>query len=106
MNEDASTAFKASWKPSLRLLGAWTLLDLLFNVRYPGPEPALWYLLPSLDATVLIAIVTIFASRGRRTPRAIVVLAVALVMAVRVFRIGDGVNRRYFDRPLNLGLDL
>ena len=106
MNEDASNAFEASWRPSLRLLGAWTLLDLLFNVRYPGPEPALWYLLPSLDATALVAVVTIFASRGRRTPRALVVLAVVLVMAVRVFRIGDGVNRRYFNRPLNLGLDL
>jgi hypothetical protein len=117
VNKDASTpselrevgaraAFKTSWRPSLRLIGGWTLLDLLFNVRYPGPEPALWYLLPSLDATALVAIVAVFAGRGRRTPRAIVVLAAVLVAAVRVFRIGDGVSRRYFNRPLNLGLDL
>jgi hypothetical protein len=44
------------WRTILRLLGAWTLLDLLCNVRFPGPEPALWYLLPSLDATALLVL--------------------------------------------------
>jgi hypothetical protein len=88
------------------LLGAWTLLDALFNLRYPGPEPALWFLLPSLDAAVLMAIAAAFAARGRRMPRAIVVAAAVLVAAVRLFRVGDGVNRRYFNRPLTLGLDL
>src|SRR5882724_10019277 len=93
------SAFKASWRPSPRLLGAWTLLDVLVNARYPAPEPALWYLLPSLDATALVATVTVFAARGRRTPRAVLLLAAVYVTVVRVFRLGDGVNRRYFNRP-------
>jgi hypothetical protein len=97
---------RPSWRPPLRLLGGWTLLDALFNVRTPAPEPALWFLLPSLDATVLVAIAAAFAARGRRMPRAIVVTAAVLVAAVRLFRVGDGVNRRYFNRPLTLGLDL
>jgi hypothetical protein len=97
---------RRSWRAMARLLGGWTLLDLLFNVRFPAPEPALWYLAPSLDATVLVAIAALYARRGRRAPRAIVLAAAVLVVAVRLFRIGDGGSRRYFNRPLNLRLDL
>ena len=103
MNRDA---LNTSRRAILRLLGAWTLLDLLCNVRFPGREPALWYLLPSLDATALLAAVAFFAARGRRTPRALVVLGAVLVTAIRLFRFADGGSRRYFNRPINLGLDL
>lgn len=96
----------SSWRPPLRLIGAWTLLDVLFNARTPAAEPAFWFLLPSLDATWLIAIAAAFAARGRRVPRVIVVAAAVLVAAVRLFRVADGVNRRYFNRPMTLGLDL
>src|SRR5437868_5097171 len=106
MSVGGSHQRKAGWFAALRLLGAWTLLDLLCNARYPGPEPALWYLLPALDATFLVAMVAGFAARGRRVPRALIVVASVLIVAVRLFRIGDGVNRRYFNRPLTLGLDL
>jgi hypothetical protein len=103
VNKDARDA---SWRPTLRFLGAWTLLDVLCNVRFPGREPALWYLLPSLDATALLALVAFFAARGRRVPRALVILGAALVSVVRLFRFADGGSRRYFNRPINLGLDL
>jgi hypothetical protein len=99
-------ALNASCRMTLRLLGAWMLLNLLCNVRFPGLEPALWYLLPSLDATALLALVALFAARGRRTPRALVALGAILVTAVRLFRFADGGSRRYFNRPINLGLDL
>jgi hypothetical protein len=102
VNKDAPNT---SWRSTLRLLGAWTLLDLLCNVRFPGLEPALWYLLPSLDATALLALVALFAARDRRTPRALVLLGAAFVTAVRLFRFADGGSRRYFNRPINLGLD-
>jgi len=95
-----------SVRMTLRLIGAWTLLDLLCNVRFPGREPALWYLLPSLDATALLVLVAAFAVRGRRMPRSLVVLGALLVTAIRIFRIADGGSRRYFNRPINLGLDL
>ena len=103
MNKEA---LNASWRPTLRLLGAWTLLDLLCNVRFPGLEPALWYLLPSLDATALLALVAFFTARNRRAPRVLVILGAVLVTAVRLFRFADGGSRRYFNRPINLGLDL
>jgi hypothetical protein len=98
-------SFHRSWRPALRLVGAWTLLDVLFNLRAPAPEPALWFLLPSLDATALLALAAVFGARGRRMPRALIGLLAALVVAVRVFRIADGVSRRYFNRPFSLGLD-
>ena len=103
VNKDA---LNTSCRMTLRLLGAWTLLDLLCNVRFPGLEPAFWYLLPSLDATALLAFVAFFAARERRTPRALVVLGAMLVTVVRLFRFADGGSRRYFNRPINLGLDL
>jgi hypothetical protein len=90
----------------LALLGAWTVLDLLFNVRYPAPEPPGWYLLPSLDATALLAVAALCARRGARLPRALVVAAAVFVVLVRLFRVGEGVTIRYFNRPLSLALDL
>jgi hypothetical protein len=92
--------------PALGVVVAWTVLDLLFNVRYPDLPPPCWYLLPSIDATVLLAALAFLVSRGRRLPRsALVALALAIVV-VRVFRIADGLVVRYFNRPIELGLDL
>jgi hypothetical protein len=95
-----------SWRPTVRLLAAWTLLNLLFNLRFPAPGAGLSSLLPSLDATALLALVALFAARDRRTPRAIIIAAAILATAVRLFRIADGGSLRYFNRPFNLGLDL
>jgi hypothetical protein len=91
---------------ALRLAAAWTVLDVLCQMPLPGPEPPARALLPALDATVLVAIVAVFAWLGRRVPRAFVVAAAVFVTAVCLFRIGDGGCRRYFNRPINLGLDL
>lgn len=96
----------AARRPIARLLAAWALLDVMFELRYPAASPALGLLLPSLDATALLALTAGFAARRRRLPRAVVVGVAVLVAAVRLFRVGDGVNRRYFNRPLTLGLDL
>jgi hypothetical protein len=92
--------------PAFGVVVAWSVLDLLFNVRYPGPQPTLWYLLPSVDATVLLAAVAVLASRGRRLPRTLVTALAVVVVFVRVFRIADGLVLRYFNRPIELGLDL
>ncbi|MEA2696656.1 MAG: hypothetical protein QOI66_927, partial [Myxococcales bacterium] len=60
----------------------------------------------SIDATVILAGIAVLAWRGQRLPRAIVAaLALGLVI-VRALRIGDGVVRRYFNRPFDVGLDL
>jgi hypothetical protein len=92
--------------PALAVLASWTALDLLFNVRYPAIHPLGLALLPSLDATVLMAAVALLAWRGRRLPRAAMVTVAVLVVVVRVFRFGDGLVERYFNRHLDLGLDL
>jgi hypothetical protein len=88
------------------LLFGWTVLDLLFNVRYPALAPAWLAFLPSLDATILLGAIAIIAWRGRRLPRAVVGGLALAVMIVRAFRVGDGIVLRYFNRPFDLGLDL
>jgi hypothetical protein len=80
---------------------AWTALDILFNVTFPGPEPFGWYLLPSIDATVLLGICALV-----RLPGPALALVGVLVVVVRLFRFGDGLTHRYFNQPLSLALDL
>jgi len=84
----------------------WTVLNVAFNLRYPGPETWWSPLLPSVDATLLLAACAAWALAARRIPVALAAAAGVAVVAVRVFRIGDGVTRRYFNRPLDLAIDL
>src|SRR2546423_4775958 len=81
-----------SVRPVLSLLASWVAVDLLFNVRYPGPEPAGWYLLPSIDAAVLLAACALAAAGRRRLPTAVVVALAVMVAIVRLFRFGDGLT--------------
>ncbi|HEX3694066.1 MAG TPA: sulfatase-like hydrolase/transferase [Polyangia bacterium] len=90
----------------MTLVVAWTILNLLFNVRYPALHTPGLYFLPSVDATLLLAGIAVLVWRGRRLPRAMVVALALMVVTVRAFRIGDGVVWRYFNRPIDLGLDL
>jgi hypothetical protein len=94
------------YPPASALFVAWTLLNLLLNVRYPALEPPGLYFLPSLDATVLFAGTALLVWRGYRWPRAAVVVLAVLVVVVRAFRIADGIVWRYFNRPIDLGLDM
>jgi hypothetical protein len=101
----ARPARSASARLALLIL-AWTVLNLLFNVRYPErTSPALAFL-PSLDATVLLAGIALSAWRGYRLPRGMVIALAVAVVAGRAFRVSDGVVWRYFNRPIDLGLDL
>jgi len=94
---------KTSAWPVVRLIAAWLLLGLLFDLRYPAPG-AWWR--PSLDATALL-LVHALCTRWRRPPPAALWAALAgLVLVVRLFRFGDGITRRYFGHPFNLALDL
>ncbi len=92
--------------PTVLLLVAWALLSLLLNVRYPALEPVGLYFLPAIDATVLFAVIALFAWRGYRIPGWVVAVLAALVLILRAFRVADGIVWRYFNRPIDLGLDM
>jgi hypothetical protein len=93
-------------KRTMGFLLGWTALSVVFNLRYPAHE-AWWIpLLPSVDATLLLAACAIAAYAGRRLPAALIAAAAVVAAIVRVFRVGDGITTRYFNRPLELALDL
>lgn len=100
---------RSLWQSPLRgllFLVAWCFLDVLVNVRYPAPEPAGWYFLPSLDVTVLLAALALLGLAHRRLPAVLRgVLVVALVMA-RALRFGDGVTQQSFGKVFNVYTDL
>jgi hypothetical protein len=90
----------------LTFLLAWAFLDALCNVRYPGDEPPLWYLLPSIDVTALLAIFLVARARGSVVPGGLRLALVLAALGVRIFRCADGIVERHFHRPLNLTLDV
>jgi hypothetical protein len=91
---------------TLAFLGAWAVLDAVANVRYPGKETRLWYLLPSVDVLVVFAAFALVAWRGRRVPVWVHALLALVLLLVRLLRIGDGVSTRFLSRPFNLYLNL
>jgi len=83
----------------------WTALNVVFNLRYPALEAWWAPFLPSLDATLILATCAVWAHAGRRVPAALTAAVGAVAVAVRVFRIADGITVRYFNRPLDLAAD-
>jgi hypothetical protein len=94
------------WWPTLGFLAAFAYLDALVNARYPGPEPPLWYVVPSLDVLVLLGVLAGIGHLGRKVPPVLGVAALVLLLLVRLLRFGDGVSIRFFDRPFNLYIQL
>jgi hypothetical protein len=88
-------------RPLIFLL-AWAFLDVLFNLRYPGDEPTLWYVLPSIDVTALLAIFLVAGARGYVVPGGLRFAIVVAALAVRIFRFAEGIVERHFHRPLSL----
>jgi hypothetical protein len=95
-------------RSTLTFLGAWTLLDVMLNLRWPGREPPLWamsYLVPSFDVVAILGLLALLGRRGWRVPpRARVALAATLVV-LRALRLADGNLEHFFRRPLNLYID-
>jgi hypothetical protein len=99
---------------ALLFLVSWALLDAAFNHRYPladvtEPKPwhALpWYLLPSLDVCVLLAIFAVLGWRKWRVPRPVTIVLAVLVTLVPLYRLADGLAHENYYRPVNLYFDL
>jgi hypothetical protein len=85
---------------------SWALLDVMLNLRYPADEPAFWYLAPAIDVVVLFAYFALFARLNFRVPKALRVALVLWLLLVRLIRIGDGFQTRYFAERFNLWSDL
>jgi hypothetical protein len=84
-----------AWKqlsPTLAFLACVLLLDAVTNARYPAPEARFWYLLPSLDVSVLLLGLALLGRRGLSLPAGIRVGVVVLLVFVRVLRFADGVE--------------
>ena len=92
--------------PGVLFLAAWSFLNVLVNLRFPGPEPTGWYFLPSLAITVVMAAFVLIGLAGWRLHWALRILLVACLLFVRLFRIGDGITGQFFSRPFNLYTDL
>jgi hypothetical protein len=86
----------------------WALLDELLNLRYPArvEEPPFWYLLPSVDLTVVLAAFALCGWRRLRVPVWVNALVAAGILSVRLFRLSDGLIQQNYFRPINLYLDL
>jgi hypothetical protein len=85
---------------------AWALVNAMLNLRYPGPDPAFWYLLASTDAVLIFCGLGVFGAYDRRAPKGVLIALVAFLFLVRVVRLGDGISERYFDQRFSLYTDL
>lgn len=94
------------WRATLGFALGFALLDVMVNLRFPGDEPAFWYLIPSIDVVALFAYFALFARLSWRVPKAVRVALVVWLFLVRLIRIGDGVQTRYFAQRFNLWSDL
>jgi hypothetical protein len=92
--------------PTVVFLGTWVLFDLMVNLRYPGDEPPLWYLLPSIDVVVLFAYLVLFGAMDRKVPVAARIAVVVWLFGVRLLRLGDGLQEAYYSQPFHLASDL
>jgi len=93
-------------RQALAFIAGFALLDAMVNIRYPAPEPAFWYLLPAVDVLVIFAYLAMFAWLGWRVPKAVRIALVALLVFVRLLRLGDGIEQQYYAQPFHLHSDL
>jgi len=94
------------WASVVVFLLGWAFLNCLFNLRFPGNEPAGWYPLPSIDVAVLLVVFWLVRARGAVVPDWVRFVIVLLALVTRIFRIAEGVVERNFHRALCLYLDV
>jgi hypothetical protein len=96
----------SAYRGTLGFVASAALLDVMVNLRFPGDEPALWYLIPSIDVVALFAYFALFARLEWRLPKWGRLALVGWLFFVRVIRVGDGVQTRFFAQRFNLWSDL
>jgi len=93
-------------RPPLTFAAAWVLVNAILNLRYPAPDPAFFYLLASTDALLIFCALGVFGAYQRKVPKGVLIGLIAFLFLVRVVRLGDGIQERYFDQRFNLYTDL
>jgi hypothetical protein len=73
-----------------------TVLNVFFNLRFPSGELHFWYLLPSVDVVMILVAFFLVRGQGWRVPKLVLGCLAAFVCVVRVIRLGDGIQDRYF----------
>lgn len=81
-------------------------LNTVLNLRYPGDEPRLWYLRPSTDILFVLVFHATMAYLRESIPRFVHFGLVFWLVFVRLLRVGDGVQERYFGQRFTLYTDL
>ncbi len=93
-------------QPMLKVLLAWLFLNILMNIKYPAEQGhAFTYLLFSPEVLMLLALLSFAVYAGMPFHPVFYLPLTALVIFLRLFRIGDILVPMYFYRPFNLFLD-
>ena len=90
----------------LLFLASWSFLNVWVNLRFPASEPPGWYFLPSLDITVVMAVIAWLGLIGWRLTWRVRIPLVVWLLFVRLLRLGDGLTGQFFSRPFSLYADL
>jgi len=93
-------------RPTLLFLVIWLAFNASLNSRFPGEEPAFWFLIPSADVIVLFLCFVHGGRFGWQLPKLARGGVVAWFFLVRVLRLGDGLQLRYYNQPFNFYSDL
>jgi hypothetical protein len=96
----------ARFRPSLEFFLSFAFLNAMVNLRFPGPEPPFWWLVPSGDVVVVFWSFAVLAWAGWKVPRAVQLGIVAFFLCARFLRLGDGISLHYFLQPFNAYADL
>jgi hypothetical protein len=79
-----------------------TALNVLFNLRFPSGELHFWYVLPSVDVMMILVAFLLVRGQGWSVPKGVLGGLAAFVCVVRVIRLGDGIQDRYFAQRFSL----
>src|SRR5688500_11718980 len=97
---------KAKEYPTVLFVASLLLLDGVLNARYPSTEPRFWYLVPSLDVIVFLLLLALVGHLKVRVPKPVRIALVVWLVFVRLLRLGDGIQGKYFSEQFNLYADL